>query len=195
MRINKLHFLQDFNLYVAGYVNFFNPDTTDCDDTTFYWWKPGYKPTAWNYSLYELWSIIAMLKTDLRKELNHLVEEVNRVIQLAVEDANADIGGTQVYYVDVQPYFEGLRWCENADGSWHEPDSGHQGTYFFLSAWPDISVGTNDIVRFPFCMYFSVLAELIDVSRLLPKRKPLSYWHSFLRDLSLSRTPQHAKLT
>ncbi|KAE8356780.1 hypothetical protein BDV28DRAFT_126526 [Aspergillus coremiiformis] len=52
---------------------------------------------------------------------------------------------TQIYYVDVQPYFESHRWCENADGSWHEPDSGHQGTYFFLSDWPDVPVGTNDV--------------------------------------------------
>ncbi|PKX91286.1 putative alpha-1,3-glucanase [Aspergillus novofumigatus IBT 16806] len=116
----------DFHLYVAGYPRFFNPTTTECDSVTFkYWsWQFGPSPTT------------TYLTTDLRKEMNDLVDGVNQAIQAAVTDTNELMISNATHFVDVNPYFEGHRWCE---AGVKEPDSSNRNTYFFLSGWPDVT--------------------------------------------------------
>lgn len=124
----------DFNLFVTGYVGFFNQDTTDCDQSSFYYLNAGYKPSG----------NAVKLTRDLRTELNLLVSQLNNVIEDAVKDANAEAKTTQIHYVDVQQKFDSHRWCEQ--GSWHEPDSSVPSTYFFLSSWPDLPL-KNEVVE------------------------------------------------
>jgi hypothetical protein len=74
-------------LYVAGYPEFFNPDTSDCERTTFFYWSPAYDP----------WTTAPRLTKELRAELNDLVHRLNTAIQNAVEAANDAWGGTKVH--------------------------------------------------------------------------------------------------
>ncbi|KAJ5518742.1 Esterase SGNH hydrolase-type [Penicillium expansum] len=82
----------EFNLFVTGYIGFFNQDTTDCDQSSFDYWKSGYQPSGNR----------VMLTRDLRTELNILITQLNNVVEDAVRDANAEAKTTQVHYVDVQ---------------------------------------------------------------------------------------------
>ncbi|CAO2648048.1 Nn.00g089700.m01.CDS01 [Neocucurbitaria sp. VM-36] len=123
----------DFKLYVTNYAAFFNFDTTDCDKSTFHYWWAGYNPSSdWPLNR------IVYLKQDLRVEMDGLVMDLNKVIEAAISDANAAHGGDQIYFVDVNPRFNGHRWCEQGD--WHEPAPGVDSTWFFLSGWPDVSI-------------------------------------------------------
>ena len=78
-----------------------------------------------------------------KKELNELLVKLNSVIQNAVEDANRQINANQVHFVDVNPRFDNHQWCESNDV--HEPDSKRSDTWFFLSGWPDVSVGDASV--------------------------------------------------
>ncbi|KAJ5951187.1 uncharacterized protein N7479_009600 [Penicillium vulpinum] len=127
----------DFSLFVTGYPGFFNQDTTDCDKSSFHYWSGAYKPPSdWPFNR------IVYLTTSLRTELNLLVSQLNNVIEAAVQDANSQVGSTKAYYVDVQQKFDTHRWCEEGI---HEPDSSAPNTYFFLSAWPDLSLDSNAV--------------------------------------------------
>lgn len=123
--------LQVFHLYVTTYPLFFNDVDEDCDKTIFNYWWARYNPPSDPRNLY--------LTTDLRKELNGLVSQLNDVISAAVRDTNTARGSTQVHLVDVNPAFKDQHhWCEQ--GNFHEPDSSRQDTWFFLSAWPDVPI-------------------------------------------------------
>ncbi|KAF2729342.1 SGNH hydrolase [Polyplosphaeria fusca] len=130
----------DFHLYVTSYAGFFNVDTTDCDKSTFhYWWAAYNPPSDWPTNR------IVYLSQDLRKEINQLVTDLNKVIQSAVQEANNPNGGSQtdrIHFVDVDQTFNAHRWCEQGD--YHEPAPQIQSTFFFLSGWPDVSIdGAN----------------------------------------------------
>ncbi|OGE47618.1 hypothetical protein PENARI_c040G05131 [Penicillium arizonense] len=119
----------DFNLYVAGYPRFFNADTTQCNDVSFRYW-------GWDKVDHsDVW-----LTTSLRTEMNDLVTSLNKVIEAAVLDANNLVGRNVTHFVDVDPSFEGHRWCEPGV---IEPDPSHMSTAFFLSGWSDIEEGAT----------------------------------------------------
>ncbi|KAH7380166.1 SGNH hydrolase-type esterase domain-containing protein [Pyrenochaeta sp. MPI-SDFR-AT-0127] len=123
----------DFQLYATSYVGFFNFDTTDCDKSTFhYWWAAYNPPSDWPLNR------IVYLTRDLRREIDGLVMGLNKVIEEAVSEANAEHGGQQIHYVDVNGRFMARRWCEQGD--WHEPAPKVDTTWFFLSGWPDVSI-------------------------------------------------------
>ncbi|RAH62699.1 SGNH hydrolase [Aspergillus piperis CBS 112811] len=115
---------EDFMLYVTGYVGFFNYDTTICDLTTFDWWWTAYNP------ILPIREVVPFLKTALRKELDDLVNQMNQVIQDAIEDANTAYGSTRVTYVDMQPLFDTHRFCEEGV---YEPSPNRGETFFFLT--------------------------------------------------------------
>ncbi|CAG7981019.1 unnamed protein product, partial [Penicillium nalgiovense] len=118
----------DFHLYIPGYPRFFNAETTECNEATFRWWS--WKVTPEPNDVY--------LTTSLREEMNDLVTSLNQVIKTAVIDANNLANRNVTHFVDVDPRFEGHRWCE---AGVKEPDSSHKTTDFFLSGWPDIKEG------------------------------------------------------
>ncbi|KAL4951226.1 SGNH hydrolase-type esterase domain-containing protein [Aspergillus filifer] len=116
----------DLHLYVPGYSGFFNHDTTYCDLTTFFWWYPRNDNSHSNSATH--------LTRDLRRELKDLVQLLNNVISNSIQAANAEIGKERIHYVNMQPCFDGHRWCEESNS--HEPDPNGK-SWFFLSAWPD----------------------------------------------------------
>lgn len=91
-------------LLVTGYAIFFNDNTALCDGMTF---------SRTNPERY--------LTRQLRRELNHLV----RILNHAIGNAAAEAG---VEYVDIDPMFEGHRFCE--DGV-REPNNSRSDTWFF----------------------------------------------------------------
>ncbi|GES66464.1 esterase [Aspergillus terreus] len=106
-----------FNLYIPGYVTFFNEDITDCDSTTFWYESPHYNPQqSGNY---------AWLTTDLRKELNDLVRMLNSLIQSTISDINPSRNTGQIHYIDMDARFDGHHWCEPGT---HEPDPDNRNT-------------------------------------------------------------------
>ncbi|KAL4747545.1 SGNH hydrolase-type esterase domain-containing protein [Aspergillus terricola var. indicus] len=94
--------MEDFHLFVTSYIGFFNHDTTDGDKSTFHYWWASYKPSP------DWWvnRIVYLTTRDLRRELNDLVDQLNNVIQDAVDYANSEHGGSQVHYVNVQEKFK-----------------------------------------------------------------------------------------
>jgi hypothetical protein len=134
MHILLIKIVQDFHVYVTSYVDFFNPDDPDCDKTTFHYEWAQYDPPS-DWPVYR----IVLLKTDLRRELNHLVSRLNQVISAATDQANRETGRDRVHFVDVNTRFEkNHRWCE--EGNFHEPAPDRQDTWLFLSAWPDVAI-------------------------------------------------------
>jgi hypothetical protein len=141
---------------VTSYVGFFNYDTTDCNDSSFHYWWGGYKPPSDKVGPIG-GNRIVYLTTDLRSELDGLVDQLNGVIQQAINEANSEWGGSQVHYVNMQPYFDVHRWCES--GPWHEPDPSVESTYFFLSAWPDFPISTDAVVSLFLLLYICISAS------------------------------------
>ncbi|GFF25735.1 glucan endo-1,3-alpha-glucosidase agn1 [Aspergillus udagawae] len=127
----------DFALIVTGYTGFFNHDTTDCDQSTFHYLWAGYNPPSDGFA-----DRIVYLTTSLRTELNGLVGQLNNLIEAAVQDANSELGSTNVHYVDVQSNFDSHRWCEQGI---HEPDASAPNTYFFLSGWTDFPLDNTAV--------------------------------------------------
>ncbi|KAI0903972.1 SGNH hydrolase [Ustulina deusta] len=118
------------DLYVAGYAEFFNDQTDDCENTSFDYTWSGYKGVDGDD--------IVKLTTTVRMELNALVNELNDVIDDAVAKANEIWGSERVHYVTVSDKFEAgadHRWCSHEDV--HEPVEDRKDTWFFLSAWRD----------------------------------------------------------
>jgi hypothetical protein len=113
---------------------FFNVATTDCDKSTFhYHWAAYNPPSDWPLNR------IVYLTQELRVELDDLVTDLNNVTQAAISEANTANGGEpQIHFVDLNQRFDTHRWCEQGD--WHEPAPNVQSTWFFLSAWPDVSI-------------------------------------------------------
>lgn len=124
---------KNLGLYVTGYPEFFNNETTTCDWSTFFYLADGYK-SPFSDPRY------VFLTQAFRTEMNGLVTDLNSVIEAAVDAANAEWGGAQVTYVAmVEPWRAGNdhRWCAN--NKVYEPDSTRDDTWFFLSAWPDVN--------------------------------------------------------
>ncbi|KAL9110137.1 MAG: hypothetical protein Q9227_005331 [Pyrenula ochraceoflavens] len=85
----------DFELYVTGYAHFFNvdDDSTWCNDQSF-----GVLPLL-NKPL---------LSLELRREVNDLTTELNRMFR----DAVLERQDKRVHFVDISPRFDKHRWCE-----------------------------------------------------------------------------------
>ncbi|KAJ9318459.1 hypothetical protein DTO271D3_1121 [Paecilomyces variotii] len=105
------------------------------------WEFAGWYPSHWEYSrcfTYFDWSDDWLEKVE--RILNPCVTQaaLMSVIQAAVLDANNMVGRNVTRFVDVDPSFEGHRWCEPGV---KEPDSSHTSTAFSLSGWPDVLEG------------------------------------------------------
>jgi hypothetical protein len=125
---------EDLGLYVTGYPEFFNNETTTCEWSTFHYLWAGYQGwTTWDPRM-------VFLTQAFRTELNGLVTQLNSVIEAAVDAANNEWGGSQITYVDlVEPWRSGNdhRWCATNDVK--EPDESRADTWFFLSGWGDVN--------------------------------------------------------
>ncbi|KAH8726885.1 SGNH hydrolase-type esterase domain-containing protein [Phaeosphaeriaceae sp. PMI808] len=86
----------DATLFVLGYARFFAPDLDDaCDD--------------WNFvSQWRVFSKPQKLMKGMRQDFNDLLDSMNRAIRQAVESFNDE----KIQYVDINPAFEGHRFCE-----------------------------------------------------------------------------------
>jgi len=85
-----------FQLYVTGYIQFWNEDDHQCDTVS---WASKY-------------SAPVFLTTALRRDMNSLVDKLNDVLRSVVQALSGNgLGG--IYYVDgFQAKFDGHRFCE-----------------------------------------------------------------------------------
>ena len=106
-------------VYVTGYGNFFNGNTSQCNGVSWSFW---YQQLNKQY-----------LTQDLRTRLNDMVDAVNSKIADAVKAA-----GDQFVFVNWDQYFTryGGRYCE---GFATEPDANHLGLLFY--EWDTIDNG------------------------------------------------------
>lgn len=102
-----------FQLYVTGYIQFWNHDNPQCNDIS---WAPFYKTAA-------------PLTTTLRKDMNDLVDKLNNLLKEVSDALSRSVGG--IYYVDgFQDKFNGHRFCEQeADANYHKSPIGER-TWF-----------------------------------------------------------------
>ena len=87
-----------FQLYITGYIQFWNDENPQCDTVS---WAPWYKEAAY-------------LTTTLRKDMNSLVDKLNNLLKQVAGAIGDNIGG--IYYVGgFQERFNGHRFCEQED--------------------------------------------------------------------------------
>ena len=120
----------DFKLCVTGYPAFLNVDTTYCNDVTFSYWFPHHK-------LLLTETVGPFLDTNLRLQLNNLVQSLNSFLSGLVNDFNSQYTTTPVVFMPTDVAFNGHRFCEQ---DVNEPDSTRIDTWFFLSGWVDNSM-------------------------------------------------------
>lgn len=102
-----------FQLYVTGYIQFWNDGNTQCDTVS---WAPWYRQAAY-------------LTTTLRKDMNSLVDKLNNLIKQAVEGLSLFDDG--IYYVDgFQEKFIGHRFCEQEDDPKYHKSPLDEKTWF-----------------------------------------------------------------
>ncbi|KAL2204871.1 SGNH hydrolase [Sarocladium strictum] len=94
----------EFQLYITGYIRFWNAENPQCDSVT------------WT----EFWHEEAFLTRGLRRDMNDLVLKLNERIKAVVESLSVHYPG--VYFVDdFDAKFDGHRFCEEEDDpAYHE---------------------------------------------------------------------------
>lgn len=102
-----------FQMYVTGYIRFWNEDNPQCDKVS---WTPWYSSNVY-------------LTTTLRKDMNAIVLKLNQILKNACEALDSEIGG--VYFVDeFEEKYEGHRFCEvEEDPDYHTKPTGDR-TWF-----------------------------------------------------------------
>jgi hypothetical protein len=115
-----------FDLYVSSYVEFWNNETTACNDWTFArWFSAGYPK----------------LVQGLRTEMNILVDAFNAVQADVISNYNPEVSATdyRVHYIPVSDQFQGHRFCEQDatfDDQWTSSN-----TYIWNLQWNDGDTG------------------------------------------------------
>ena len=95
-----------FKVFVTGYAQFFNKSSPQCDNVTF---KPESSPLAPQY-----------LTRDRRQRINQLIQELNRILSLAVAKTDFLLPGL-AYFVDYDAQFEGHRFCDRIEPNPDDP--------------------------------------------------------------------------
>lgn len=116
-----------FQVYVAGYVQFWNDDDLGCD--SIYW------------NVWPLDAPLLYLTTQRRQQMNNLVDQLNAVIEAVATAMN----GLGVFYVDhttFQPAFDKHRFCEPANQDYLQEPTGSK-TYFWHYAGPGWGSGSE----------------------------------------------------
>ncbi|KAF1987753.1 hypothetical protein K402DRAFT_330113 [Aulographum hederae CBS 113979] len=128
---------ESFQLFVAGYIPFFNQDDPGCDDITWNIWLGATEPK---------------LTTGLRRRMNSLVDKLNGVIS-KVAASLEDVG---VVYVDgQQDDYRQHRFCEPADKDYLQRPIGKDTWFWHLwSPWDNTegpegfsTAGANDLSK------------------------------------------------
>lgn len=100
----------DFKVYVTGYAQFFNEQTTQCNHVSFR------RPPAILAKQY--------LTIQRRQKLNLIARELNLALKTAV--MTASVGApNRVFFVDYDAQFNGHRFCDR-----HEPNAQDPDTWF-----------------------------------------------------------------
>jgi lysophospholipase L1-like esterase len=97
-----------FKVFVVGYAQFFNQETTQCNDVSF---KPSWNPLP-----------AQKLIVERRKAMNELALALNK----ALSDAVNGFKDKGVYWIDYDKDFDGHRFCDREEPNPNDPE-----TYFF----------------------------------------------------------------
>ncbi|KAI9853819.1 MAG: hypothetical protein M1813_001799 [Trichoglossum hirsutum] len=117
-------------LYVTGYVRFWNELTSQCDDVT------------WNYWIFQN----NKMTKAIRARMNKGVQTANGIIKGEVDKIAAQMPG-RVFFVDVDPDFEGHRFCEEGVTEPQKSGEDRSNTWLFQYNTPTGSVKDTDLLR------------------------------------------------
>ncbi|KAK4190370.1 SGNH hydrolase-type esterase domain-containing protein [Podospora australis] len=122
-----------FLITVTGYAQFFNADTTLCDDTSLGIWLGGAEK----------------LTRHVRKHLNSLVKKANQLLEEVAEEVDAGFLATspspdkrrkKIVFINYDAAFTGHRFCEPKV---KEPAYSRKETWFFLPGGVDVDQAGN----------------------------------------------------
>ncbi|KAI5461766.1 SGNH hydrolase-type esterase domain-containing protein [Mariannaea sp. PMI_226] len=118
---SKLHLILDALddqgglLYITNYAKFFATDMSDtdaCAQATFF-------KTGWVNSLY---GILKMNKNN-RQTINNLVQQVNQKMSASIDNVKNGLPASrEIVPIDIDPLFEGHRFCEPNNDPWGSDD-------------------------------------------------------------------------
>ena len=113
-------------LFITGYSQFFNAESTQCNNATFCIWENPAK----NHTC-------PRLSHELRRTLNSMIKALNVKVGLAAERAALDHPHARIQFVDYDQTFEGHRFCEphNVEPDYSNPD------IWFYQTWGDSGEG------------------------------------------------------
>jgi len=99
---------QDFKVYVTGYAQFFNEQTTQCNHVSFRPFRSVFAPQY--------------LTIERRQTLNMIARELNLALKTAV--MTASVGApNRVFFVDYDAQFNGHRFCDRDEPNPEDPDT------------------------------------------------------------------------
>jgi hypothetical protein len=101
---------EHFTLVVTGYAKFFSDQTSACDSVTFNKYILGPKLTK-----------------DLGRMLNIRTDQLNAEIKAVVEKVDSQFPSKYVRFYDIDPQFEGHRFCDVDEQVNERPDPDQTG--------------------------------------------------------------------
>ncbi|KAI4122897.1 MAG: hypothetical protein LQ338_005562 [Usnochroma carphineum] len=110
-----------FKVFVTGYAQFFNEQTTQCNSVSL---KPGWSPFERQYLTFER-----------RQTLNKVARDLNAALKRAVLSASLGAPG-RVFFVEYDTQFNGHRFCDR-----EEPNPTDPNTWFFTFGSSESAVG------------------------------------------------------
>lgn len=113
-----------FQLYLVGFAKFWNSETDQCDEASWNFWEEervhvGGEP----------------MPKPRRREMNDWISRVNEILNDVVEIFRNE-GETRVHFVDIDPAFEGHRFCEEGVIEPQRNDEPRPDAYLFQYQTP-----------------------------------------------------------
>ncbi|KAL8864430.1 MAG: hypothetical protein Q9174_007360, partial [Haloplaca sp. 1 TL-2023] len=113
-----------FKIYVTGYAQFFNEQTTQCNDVSF---RPSFLKMMLKEKQY--------LTLEKRRALNKIARDLNAGLREAVMRASIGAAG-QIFFIDYDRQFQGHRFCDRV-----EPNPNDAETWFFTYGANQAAIG------------------------------------------------------
>ena len=120
--------IPDFHIFVTGYAQFFNAETTQCNDVTF--------------AIVPYGSERTLLTQERRRSYNSIALTLNAKLRQAVQSFPA----TQVTWIDYDDTFEGHRYCDRVEPTPDDPQTWFFEFYTKIDP-PPVKVAIPDVFK------------------------------------------------
>ena len=114
----------DSQLYLTGYVKFWDSETDRCDTVSWDYWQNSSENGSGD-----------KMTEDRRRQMNSLVNVSNRVLDGVVAEINEE-GDYRVHFVNIDGSFKGCRFCEDGIVEPQRSGEDRQDTWIFQHQMP-----------------------------------------------------------